>query len=81
MVSEKLNKAFEGLIEKYSERLTGDVSPEVIEKIKIMAMYSYINKSMPPLVNHWSHVYESEKHELKEIFAEIKHLNESLKNK
>lgn len=79
MVSESFARAFEGLIHTYSERLTGDTSPEVIEKIKVMALYSYISKSMPPLVSHWNHVHANELEELKKIFAHIKQLNEAMK--
>lgn len=67
---------FEALLEKYSELLVGDTSDETKEKVKAWALYSQIGKTMPALIQHWSALYPEAREEMKEIIAEIKHLNE-----
>jgi Protein of unknown function (DUF2573) len=75
-VENEFSKQFEGLLEKYTELLVGDHSEEVIEKVKIWALYSHISKSMPPLAKHWNATYPNAKAEMKEMISEIKQLNE-----
>lgn len=79
MGKDPFNVEFNALIEKYSELLIGSSSPELTNKIKIMAIYSYLSKSMPPLVNHWNQMHPDARDEIKNIFAEIKQLNEERK--
>lgn len=76
MKEHNFNLTFQALIEKYCELLLGESSPELIEKVKVMAIYNYINKSMPPLVSHWNQTHVDAKDEIKSIFEEIKRLNE-----
>ncbi|MCA1031582.1 YusU family protein [Bacillus timonensis] len=75
-MNEKLNEQFDGLLEKYTELLLGETSPELKEKVKMWALYTHIAKSMPPLAKHWNESYPDAKEGMKEIIAEIKKLNE-----
>jgi hypothetical protein len=75
-MDEKLKQQFDGLVEKYSELLLGDTNEELKEKVQIWALYTYISKSMPPLVKHWNETYPDAKEGMKEIINEIKELNE-----
>ncbi|WP_299087528.1 YusU family protein [uncultured Metabacillus sp.] len=72
----ELVEKFDGLLEKYTELLLGDASDELMEKVKMWALYSHIAKSMPPLVKHWNATYPDAKNELKTLINEIKALNE-----
>lgn len=72
----EFRKQFDGLCEKYTELLLGDVSEELIEKVKIWALYTHIAKSMPPLAKHWNTTYPDAKDEMKTLISEIKQLNE-----
>lgn len=78
-MTQNFQQAFDALVATYTERLTGDSSPEMIDKVKIMALYTYISKSMPPLVAHWNQVHPEAKEQLVQIFSEVKQLNENLK--
>lgn len=69
-------KQFEALLEKYSELLVGESTPETMDKVKIWALYSHIAKSMPALAKHWNGLYPDAKKEMKQIINEIKVLNE-----
>lgn len=79
MINDSFQVEFNVLIEKYSDLLIGKSSPEMIEKIKIMAIYSYLSKAMPPLLNHWNQMHPDSRDVIKNIFAEIKQLNEEHK--
>lgn len=81
MLSQSFTEAFDALIATYSERLTGDATPETIEMVKVMALYNYITKSMPPLSNHWNQVHPAAKEELKATFEKIKELNTAFRQK
>jgi len=72
----KLINQFDGLIEKYTELMVGDSSPELKEKIQMYALYTHIAKSMPPLVKHWNATYPDAKEGMMELIAEIKKLND-----
>jgi hypothetical protein len=78
-MSSNLNLSFDALVEKYAEFLTGDGSPEMIEKIKCWAVYQHISKTMPPLTKHWGEMHPAARAEMRELFTEIKRLNEHLK--
>nr|WP_090858224.1 YusU family protein [Litchfieldia salsa] len=75
-MDQKLKDQFDGLIEKYTELMIGESTPELTEKVKTWALYSHIAKSMPPLVKHWNETYPDAKEGMKELIAEIKELNE-----
>ncbi len=67
---------FDALVDKYTELLVGDATPELKEKVTQYALYSFIAKQMPPLAKHWNAQYPQAKAEMKEIIEEIKRLNE-----
>jgi hypothetical protein len=69
-------KQFEALLEKYSELLVGEFTPETMEKVKMWALYTHIAKSMPALAKHWNGLYPDAKEDMKQIINEIKELNE-----
>jgi len=72
----KLKEQLDGLLEKYTELLLGETSPELKEKVKAWVLYTYISKSMPPLVKHWNEKYPDGKDGIKKVIHEIKELNE-----
>lgn len=74
-----LEQSFTALLVKYAELLTGDTTPEMVEKIKITAIYNHISKTMPPLINHWNQTHPEAKEEIRKMFEEIKSLNEALR--
>jgi hypothetical protein len=78
-MSEKFMDQIDGLLEKYSELLIGKTDEELKKKVQAWALYSFIAKSMPPLVQHWNASYPDAKEEMKQIIAEIKKLNEENK--
>jgi hypothetical protein len=73
------DEQFESLVKKYGELLVGDGSPEMIEKIKIWAVYQQIARTMPPLTKHWGDMHPEGRKVIREWFEEIKQLNEQLK--
>lgn len=76
MSLETLQEQVDGLMEKYTELLLGDSTPELKEKVKLWAMYTHLSKTMPPLAKHWNQSYPEAKDAMKELVAEIKQLNE-----
>jgi hypothetical protein len=72
----KLAEQLDGLMEKYTELLLGESDDEKKEKVKLYALYTYISKSMPPLVKHWNDKYPDGKEAMMELITEIKTLNE-----
>ncbi|WP_243387783.1 YusU family protein [Bacillus kexueae] len=75
-MDQKLAEQLDGLVEKYTELLLGDVTEDRKEKVKAWVIYTYIAKSMPPLVKHWNERYPEAKEAIKELIHEIKELNE-----
>jgi hypothetical protein len=73
---EELQEQLDGLIEKYTELLLGEATPELQEKVKSWVLYTYISKSMPPLVKHWNEQYPEGKENIKNVILEIQKLNE-----
>ncbi|MDZ5472167.1 YusU family protein [Bacillus sp. 31A1R] len=67
---------FDALLNKYTELLVGEADQELVEKIKVWALYTYISKSMPPLVKHWNELHPDGKEEMMKIIGEIKQLND-----
>jgi hypothetical protein len=78
---EKLQAQIDGLIEKYTELLLGEASPELKEKVQLWVTYTYISKSMPALVKHWNETYPDAKESIKDVILEIQKLNEQHRNK
>ncbi|WP_335870252.1 DUF2573 family protein [Bacillus sp. 2205SS5-2] len=76
MNKETFEAQFDGLLEKYTELLLGEASPELKEKVEKWALYTYIAKSMPPLVKHWNTEYPESREEIKKLILEIKELND-----
>ncbi len=79
MLEEQLKEQLDGLLEKYTELLIGDTSLENQNKVKAWILYSFIAKSMPPLVKHWNATYPDGKESIKNVIEEIKQLNEEHK--
>lgn len=77
----QFKEQLDGLLEKYTELLIGESSPELKEKVQAWAMYSFIAKSMPPLAKHWNETYPDAKEEMKALISEIKKLNEEHRSK
>lgn len=76
LMEQKLKEQLDGLLEKYTELLIGETSPELKEKVKAWVLYTYISKSMPPLVKHWNEKYPDGKEAIKKVIHEIKELND-----
>jgi hypothetical protein len=70
-------KQFDALLDKYTELLVGETSPENKEMVSQYALYTFIAKNMPALVKHWNSLYPDGKEEMKKIVGEIKELNEA----
>ncbi|WP_416729440.1 DUF2573 family protein [Fictibacillus sp. JL2B1089] len=79
-MDDKLQQQLDGLIEKYAELLLGTSDSKHIEMVKAYALYSFIAKSMPPLVKHWNEEYPDAKDAMKNLVQEIKELNEKHRN-
>ncbi len=77
-MNKEFEAQFESLLEKMAELLTGDSSPEMVEKVKVWAIYNHIHKTMPALTGHWNQDHPEGKAELRAIFEEIKSLNQAL---
>lgn len=75
-MNQELKDKLDGLLEKYTELLIGDSSIEMKEKVQAWVLYSFIAKSMPPLIKHWNDTYPEAKDEMKALISEIKMLNE-----
>ncbi|GGA09025.1 hypothetical protein GCM10008018_63340 [Paenibacillus marchantiophytorum] len=70
--------AFDSLVAKTAELITGDTSPEMMEKIKIWAFFNHVHKSLPALTSHWNQTHPEGKAEVRRIFEEIRALNQAL---
>lgn len=80
-MNEELKVQMDGLLEKYTELLFGETSPELKEQVQAWVLYSHIAKTMPPLVQHWNSTYPDAKEDMRKLIAEIKALNEQYRNK
>lgn len=56
-MNSRFTEEFDGLVEKFSELVTGDASPEMVEKIKVWSIYNHIHKTMPALTSHWNQLH------------------------
>ncbi|PLT33965.1 DUF2573 family protein [Bacillus sp. V5-8f] len=79
-MNNEFDSKFAALVEKYTELLTGEIGPELQEKVKYWALYTYIAKSMPALAKHWNETYPEAKNDIMEIIKEIKQLNEAYRS-
>lgn len=68
---------FDGLLEKYTELLIGEATPEQVEQIKVWALYNHMHKTMPNLTQHWTATHPEAKTEVRALFEEVKRLNEA----
>ncbi|OAS18457.1 DUF2573 family protein [Paenibacillus oryzisoli] len=68
---------FNTLVAKTAELITGDTSPEMIEKIKIWAFFNHVHKALPALASHWNQSHPEGKAEMRKIFEEIRDLNQA----
>ncbi|MDX8360819.1 YusU family protein [Cytobacillus sp. Hm23] len=75
-MEQKFIEQFDGLLEKYTDLLVGQHTPDTIKKVEMWALYTHIAKSMPALAKHWNEMYPDAKEEMKKVIAEIKQLNE-----
>ncbi|WP_102273949.1 YusU family protein [Cytobacillus massiliigabonensis] len=80
-MNEELKAQVDGLLEKYTELLFGETSPELKEQVQGWVLYSHIAKSMPPLVQHWNSAYPDAKEDMRKMIADIKVRNEQYRNK
>jgi hypothetical protein len=71
-----LRQSFDALIESYADLLIGDAAPDAVEKVKLWALYSHIHKTMPALANHWNAAHPDAKAAVRELFEDVKALNE-----
>ena len=69
---ENFDGQFDALIDKYTELLLGDSSPELKEKVTKWVIYTYIAKSMPALAKHWNVSFLKAKKRLKESLGKLK---------
>ncbi|RFU63818.1 DUF2573 family protein [Peribacillus glennii] len=76
-MDKEFDSKFAALLEKYTELLTGEKGPELQEKVRYWALYTYIAKSMPALAKHWNETHPDAKSSLMEIIKEIKQLNDA----
>ncbi|MBN6186749.1 DUF2573 family protein [Aneurinibacillus sp. BA2021] len=71
----------DSLLYSFTEFLTGEADEERVERIKVWALYNYMLKTMPPLVQHWTNEHPEEKKQLRELFEQVKQWNEAKKQK
>ncbi|WP_202079859.1 DUF2573 family protein [Caldalkalibacillus salinus] len=79
-MNDEFKDAFDAFVQKYAELLTGHHDEETIEKVKLFALYSHINKTMPALAKHWVSDNPAAKEEVKKIFADIQKMNQEHKS-
>ncbi|KIL35612.1 hypothetical protein SD70_32090 [Gordoniibacillus kamchatkensis] len=70
---------FDALVAKLAELTTGDASPEMMEKIKIWAIYNHIHKTMPALASHWGQSHPAARAEVRKLFEEVRDKNRALR--
>ncbi len=78
-MNSSFRQQFDSLVEKYAELLTGQTSPDIVEKVKIWAIYNQIHNTMPALANHWNQSHPEAKAEMRRLFEEIRDLNNARK--
>ena len=80
-MNQKFMEEFDGLLEKYTELLLGENNEELKEKVKVWALYNHISKTMPALTNHWGGSFPEGKEVVKQLYTEVKTLNEEFRKK
>ena len=80
-MEQKLNKQLDGLLEKYTDLLLGEATPELKEKVQAWVLYNHISKSMPPLAKHWNETYPDAKEAMRSLVLEIQELNKQQREK
>ncbi|KPN14529.1 hypothetical protein AKG37_05540 [Bacillus australimaris] len=73
----ELDEKLEGLLDKYTELLLGELTDALKQDVKQWIIYSHIAKSMSPLAKHFNETYPEAKEEIKETIQRIKQLNEA----
>lgn len=76
---ETFDTEFHALAETLAELVTGDTSPDMLEKIKVWAIYNHIHKTMPALASHWSQAHPEARAHIRALFEEIRDKNQALK--
>ncbi|WP_166240514.1 DUF2573 family protein [Paenibacillus turpanensis] len=71
---------FQGLVEKFTELLVGEATPELVENVTYWALYNHIHKTMPALTQHWTQEHPEGKAAVRHLFEEIKRLHQSRSN-
>jgi argininosuccinate lyase len=73
----------EELLYKFTELVTGEASEERVEMVKVWALYTHMQKAMPPLIQHWGSEPEHQeaKSKIKEIVEQIKQWNQEKNQK
>lgn len=71
------------LLYKFTELLTGEATEERVEMVKLWAIYSHMQKAMPPLVQHWGSEPEHQeaKANIRRIIEQIKQWNQEKNQK
>ncbi|MFD0676461.1 MULTISPECIES: DUF2573 family protein [unclassified Paenibacillus] len=80
-MNSEFHTEFDALVEKFSELLTGNTSPELVEKIKIWSVYNHIHKTMPALASHWNQSHPESRAVIRSLYEEVRKLNLELKEK
>lgn len=80
-MNSRFSVEFDALVEKFSELLTGESTPDMVDKMKVWAIYSHIHKTMPALASHWSQSHPESRAEIRKLFEEVRDLNQKLKAK
>ncbi|WP_100400142.1 DUF2573 family protein [Bacillus sp. FJAT-44742] len=80
-MDKQFQEQVDGLLEKYTELLLGESTPELKKKVETWALYMHISKNMPPLTRHWIESYPDAKESMRELAGEIKRLNEANRKK
>jgi hypothetical protein len=73
----------EDLLVKFTELLTGEATPERVEMVKVWALYSHMQKVMPPLVQHWGSEpqFQEAKRNIHQIIDQLKQWNQEQRSK
>lgn len=72
----QFDEQFQALVQKFAELLTGDASPETVQKITYWSIYNHIHKTMPALASHWNQHHPEGKADVRQLFVEIRQLNQ-----
>ncbi len=79
MANYQVPEHLEGLLQTFTEMMTGNSSQENVETVLEWAIYMHIRNTMPPLVQHWGTAAPEESAKIKAAILKVKSLNEDLK--